>query len=121
MYLRRGKPQIFLYKDRGSGNEDETKVLQSTVTLCSNWPQKVYISVAFLQEICLRSRRLTLARPIVSVVYTIPEDSEVYKVIERGSLTAFKKLLNERKVCLNARDARGRSLLNVGIPRVFIY
>ena len=69
------------------------------------------ISVAFMQEIYAK-RSLTFA-PRVIVSPTIPADAEVFSLISKGDLEAFKQLLANKEVTMSMRDPCGRSLLNV--------
>ena len=47
----------------------------------------------------------------------VPDDSEVFRVVEGGSVRKLKKLLDSGTASLGDCDSMGRSLLNVSISR----
>lgn len=51
--------------------------------------------------------------PTLTFRAMIPDDSEVFRVVERGSVKNLKKLLSSGAASLGDCDTRGRSLLNV--------
>ena len=53
--------------------------------------------------------------PILTFRAIVPDDSEVFRVVEGGSVRKLKKLLDSGKASLGDCDSMGRSLLNVSI------
>lgn len=53
--------------------------------------------------------------PTLTFRAMIPDHSEVFRVVQGGSVKKFKKLLNSGAASLGDCDSAGRSLLNVGL------
>ena len=51
--------------------------------------------------------------PTLTFRAMIPDDSEVFRVVERGSVKRLKRLLSSGAASLGDSDSMGRSLLNV--------
>ena len=114
VYTRRG--QLMLKGTRQSDN-DPIQIFRGSLTLCTNGPIKAYFSISFVQEM-YAGHSLT-AGPILSVSHVLPEDAEVFRVIEDGNLQDLELLLDERKAMFSTRDPDGRCLLHVILPRVY--
>lgn len=58
--------------------------------------------------------------PSATVTYQamIPNDSEIFKIIESGEVEELLEALDNKTASLTDRDEEGRSLLNVGSPGV---
>ena len=56
-----------------------------------------------------------LRSPMLCVSALLPEESEVFRVIENGDLQRLQRMLWTREASLNDRDISGRCLLNVSI------
>ena len=64
-----------------------------------------------------RDRTMYLT-PMLTFRAIVPDDSELFRVVEGGSVRKLKKLLNNGMASLGDCDSMGRSLLNVSICRV---
>ena len=53
-------------------------------------------------------------RPILSFSSMTPNDSKIFRIIQRGDLEAMKRKFTEREAALSDCGEFGRSLLNVG-------
>ena len=53
--------------------------------------------------------------PTLTFRATIPDDSEVFRIVESGSVKKLKRLLSTGAASLGDCDPMGRSLLNVGL------
>ena len=61
--------------------------------------------------------RTIFLTPMLTFRAIVPDDSEVFRVVENGSVRKLRKLLNNGKASLGDCDSMGRSLLNVSISR----
>ena len=61
--------------------------------------------------------RTMILTPMLKFRAIIPDDSEVFRVVEGGSVRKLKTLLNNGTASLGDCDSMGRSLLNVSISR----
>ena len=59
--------------------------------------------------------------PTLTFRAIVPDDSEVIRVVEGGSVRKLKKLLDSGQASLGDCDSMGRSLLNVSIRRVLLH
>ena len=55
--------------------------------------------------------------PTLTFHATIPDDSEVFRIVKSGSVQKLKKLLSTGAASLGDCDSMGRSLLNVSFCR----
>ena len=55
--------------------------------------------------------------PTLTFRAIVPDDSEVFRVVEGGSVRKLKKLLDSGAASLGDCDSMGRSLLNVSLCR----
>ena len=55
--------------------------------------------------------------PTLTFHAIVPDDSEVFRVVEGGSVRKLKKLLDSRTASLGDCDSMGRSLLHVSLCR----
>lgn len=92
---------------------DIPELLEPSFTFLPNKAQNPWISVDFKQTMSYEGS--FLRRPALSVSAILPEDSEVFWLIEKGDLSGLIQLLSLRKAFLTDRDLDGRCLLNVSI------
>ena len=59
--------------------------------------------------------------PVLTFRAIVPDDSEVFRVVEGGSVRKLKNLLNNGMASLGDCDSMGRSLLNVSIRRAAMH
>ena len=59
--------------------------------------------------------------PMLTFRAIIPDDSEVFRIVEGGSVSKLKKLLDSGKASLGDCDSMGRSLLNVSVCRAAMH
>ncbi len=91
----------------------ELGTMDASITFVPKTPQSSHIAVCFQQRMLFSGS--FLKKPILSVSALLPDDSEVFLLIQRGDLNSLVKKLSLREASLTARDSKGRSLLNVSI------
>ena len=94
---------------------DIPELLEASFTFLPNNAQNPWISVNFKQSMSYEGS--FLKRPALSVSALLPEDSEVFRLIEKGDLSGLIQSLSLRKAFLTDRDLDGRCLLNVSIDK----
>ena len=89
------------------------------VTPTSDLPSSFQIIV----DIASRAyqNRTIYFEPTLTFRAMVPDDSEVFRVVEAGSVKKLKRLLSNRAASLRDCDSMGRSLLNVSLHEDTIY
>ncbi|KAI9722050.1 MAG: hypothetical protein M1812_002010 [Candelaria pacifica] len=95
---------------------DELETLEASINFVPDASQTNQITVFFQQKL-LHDGSL-LKNPILSVSAFLPDNSEVFLLIEDGNLTELTKKLSLRQASLTDRDSEGRSLLNYALSFV---
>lgn len=94
--------------------EREEEAFEGIVTfLPTTSTSRTMITASFVQNVA-KGRHYALP-PTISFHAMIPDDSEVFRVCEKGELRELISLLNDGSASLTDCDTKGRSLLNVGI------
>ena len=94
---------------------DFPEVLEASFAFLPNNIRNPRIAVVFQQRMSYEGS--FLKKPALSISALLPDDSEVFRLIEEGDLNGLKRSLSLREAFLNDRDLEGRSLLNVSIAR----
>ena len=84
-------------------------VVTPTTTTVSNFQIIIDLSSYTYQN------RTVHFTPTLTFRAMIPDDSEVFRVVQRGSVKKLKKLLSRGAASLGDCDSLGRSLLNVSL------
>lgn len=98
-------------QDRGSADEAFAAKLLFTPASTSHSNVQVIIDIAS----CADQNHKVFFTPTLTFRAMVPSDSEVFRVVEGGSVKKLKKLLSSGAASLGDCDSMGRSLLNVSL------
>ncbi|KAI9703762.1 MAG: hypothetical protein M1836_007532 [Candelina mexicana] len=93
-----------------NSQDGDLGTLEASISFVPNAPQTTQIAVLFQQK--MLSGDSVFKKPILSISALLPNNSEVFRLIEAGDLDSLIKKLSLREFSLTDRDIRGRSLLN---------
>lgn len=92
-----------------------TEAFAGTLTLLPQTTTKRMKVRAFFTQKVMRSGAFSFS-PVLSFHAIIPDDSEVFRLVEGGDIEGLTKLLQRRSASLTDCDTKGRSLLGVRFP-----